>query len=55
MEMAGLDAVAWDPAVTDGGLWAYGELFAPALSIAGGTDNIQRTIIAERVLGLPRG
>jgi alkylation response protein AidB-like acyl-CoA dehydrogenase len=55
MEVAGLDAVAWDPAVTDGGLWAYGELFAPALSIAGGTDNIQRTIIAERVLGLPRG
>jgi alkylation response protein AidB-like acyl-CoA dehydrogenase len=54
LDVAGLDAIAWDPTEPDGSLWAYGELYAPSLSIAGGTDNIQRTILGERVLGLPR-
>ena len=35
-------------------LWHYGFLFAPALTIGGGTAEVQRNIIAERVLGLPR-
>src|SRR4051812_4048876 len=33
--------------------WAYGFLFARALTIGGGTTEVQRNIIAERVLGLP--
>ena len=34
-------------------MWAYGYLFAPGLTIGGGTSEVQRNIIAERVLGLP--
>jgi 3-oxochol-4-en-24-oyl-CoA dehydrogenase len=34
-------------------LWHHGFLFAPALTIGGGTSEVQRNIIAERALGLP--
>ncbi len=34
-------------------LWHHGFLFAPALTVGGGTGEVQRNIIAERVLGLP--
>jgi alkylation response protein AidB-like acyl-CoA dehydrogenase len=35
------------------GIWHYGYLFARALTIGGGTTQVQRNILAERVLGLP--
>jgi len=34
-------------------MWHYGFLFAPALTVGGGTSEVQRNIIGERVLGLP--
>jgi len=38
----------------DGSSWHYGFLYAQALTIGGGTSVVQRNIIAERVLGLPK-
>ena len=38
-----------------GAEWQHAFLDATARRIAGGSDEIQRNIIAERMLGLPRG
>ena len=35
-------------------IWYYGFIFSPALTIGGGTWAVQRNIVAEHVLGLPR-
>ncbi|HZK91282.1 MAG TPA: acyl-CoA dehydrogenase family protein [Stellaceae bacterium] len=42
-------------AVPDAGRWAHRVLGARQYGIAGGTSEIQRNIIGERVLGLPKG
>jgi alkylation response protein AidB-like acyl-CoA dehydrogenase len=42
------------PLAPDGGRWAFQALFAHRFGIAGGTDQVQRNIIGERLLGLPR-
>jgi alkylation response protein AidB-like acyl-CoA dehydrogenase len=37
----------------DGGRWQQSFLSAPSIRIAGGSDEIQRNVMGERVLGLP--
>ena len=43
-----------DDALRGRGAWQRHFLEAPAFHIAGGTDEVQKNIAAERVLGLPR-
>ncbi|MGH8012331.1 MAG: acyl-CoA dehydrogenase [Candidatus Binataceae bacterium] len=43
------------PFAPDRGKWSYKMLSSRALTIAGGTSEIQHNIIGERVLGLPKG
>lgn len=54
MELQGLAGVLNDPEVSDDKAgWQQRYLGFPGLRIAGGTDEVLRNIIAERVLGLP--
>ena len=38
----------------DAGRWSQGFLSTRCLTIAGGTSEVQRNVIGERILGLPR-
>ena len=50
--LAGEDAIG--PLGVEPGEWPWAFLFARALTIGGGTTQVQRNIVAERILGLPR-
>jgi alkylation response protein AidB-like acyl-CoA dehydrogenase len=67
--MGGLTKLAWSragqtlaelavdmlgPAALLGGTWTHELLLSPAYSIAGGTGDINRNVVAEHALGLPR-
>ena len=46
--------VKGSPAAIDDGRWQHAALNWPDVVIGGGTPNIQKNIIAERILGLPK-
>ncbi len=54
LEIVGAEGVAWDAESPDGDRWSKGALSSFQAGIAGGTNEIQRNIIGDRVLGLPR-
>ena len=53
-EIFGLDFLGYD-FTKESNPWVYKYMYSWVLTIAGGSNEIQRDIIATRVLGLPRG
>ena len=54
LDLLGIDGALWDDDAPDAGKWAYQFLYDRSMTIAGGTSEVQRNIVAQRVLGLPR-
>ncbi len=54
LEVLGANGMIMGPETPGGGVAQELALFAPAVSIYGGSDEVQKNIIGERVLGLPK-
>ncbi len=54
MEIAGRKAIAWRSGSSPGEQTAVSYLYGRQFALAGGSNQVQRNIISERVLGLPR-
>ena len=54
MELQGAHGALTGPAFEGAPDWSNRYLTDRAMTIAGGTTEIQRNIVAERILGLPR-
>jgi alkylation response protein AidB-like acyl-CoA dehydrogenase len=55
-EILGPEAVLWvgDEHAPDGAEWPRGYMNSYGFTVGGGTSEIQRNILCERVLGLPK-
>jgi alkylation response protein AidB-like acyl-CoA dehydrogenase len=54
MEVNGTQGIGWSGDYGAYAEWAEGYLFSRAATIYGGSQEIQKNIVAERILGLPR-
>jgi len=57
VDMLGTYGELWEGSARtpENGRWHYQFLYDRSMTIAGGTSEVQRNIVAQRVLGLPRG
>ena len=54
LDILGPDGLLWGDDGVDGGRYAEQFNFVRCMSIAGGSDEINKNVIGERALGLPR-